>query len=69
MLWFLDVHFGKDFCRIEEEGALNAVRKVALGCMKTHRQKTDFRLPLSKIMFGCQLDCEKLISVLMLVEN
>ena len=33
MHWLLDVHFGEDFCRIEDEGAqqvLNAVRKIAL---------------------------------------
>ena len=33
MHWLLDVHFGEDFCRIEDEDVqqvLNAVRKIAL---------------------------------------
>ena len=29
----------------------------ALDCVKTHKQKTGSKLPLSRIMFGCLLDC------------
>jgi len=47
MHWLLDVHFGENFCRSEDEGTkqvLNTVSKIALNCA---------RLPLSKIIFSC----------------
>jgi len=72
MHWLLDVHFGEDFCRIEDEDVqqvLNVVRKIALNCVKTHKQKTNSRFPLSRIMLGCLLDCRKLIPVLLSCEN
>jgi len=72
MHWLLDVHFGEDFCRVEDETVqqvLNAVRKIALNCVKTYKSKTGSKLPLSKIMFSCLLDCEKLLPVLASVEN
>ena len=43
MHWLLDVHFGEDFCRIEDETVqqvLNTVRKITLNCVKTHKQKS-----------------------------
>ena len=72
MHWLLDVHFGEDYCRVEDENVqqvLNAVRKIALNCVKTHKLKTNSKLPLSRIMLGCLLDCEKLIPVLLSGEN
>jgi len=72
MHWLLDVHFAEGSCRIQDETVqvvLNAVRKIALNCVKIHKQKTKSRLPLSKIMFGCLLDCQKLIPVLLSGEN
>ena len=72
MHWLLDVHFGEDYCRIEEEDVqqvLNAVRKIALNCVKTYKLRSNSRLPLSKIMFGCLLDCRKLVPVLSTGEN
>jgi len=68
----LDAHFGEDFCRVEDEcaqQALNVARKIALNCVKTHKQKTGSKLPLSRTMFGCLLDCRKLVHVLMSAEN
>jgi len=44
MHWLLDAHFGEDFCRIEDETVqqvLNAVRKIALNCVKTYKSKSD----------------------------
>ena len=67
MHWLLDVHFGEDFCRIEDEQVqqtLNMVRKIALNCVKTHKQKSHPKRPLSKIMFDCLLDCNFLLPVL-----
>ncbi|MCL2381052.1 MAG: ISAs1 family transposase [Treponema sp.] len=72
MHWLLDVHFGEDFCHIEDETVqqvLNAVRKIALNCVKTYKSKSGSKLPLSKIMFSCLLDCEKIIPVLIADEN
>ena len=67
MHWLLDVHFGEDFCRIEDEvtqQVLNNVRKIALNHIKGYKQNTGSKLPLSKIMLGCLLDCGKLVEVL-----
>jgi len=72
MHWLLDVHFGEDFCRIEDENVqqvLNVIRKIALNCVKTYKSKSGSKLPLSRIMFSCLLDCEKLIPVLLSGEN
>ena len=72
MHWLLDVHFDEDRCRIEDESIqliLNTVRKIAINNTKLYKQKTESKLPLSKIMFGCLLDCEKLVDVLGLGEN
>jgi len=72
MHWLLDVHFGEDFCRIEDEGVhqvLNVVRKIALNCVKAHKQKSGSMLPLSKIMFSCLMDCRKLLPMLLLGQN
>ena len=67
MHWLLDVHFGEDFCGVEDENTqqvLNVVRKIALNCIKTYKQASNSKLPLSKIMFGCLLNCDKLLEVL-----
>jgi len=68
MHWLLDVHFGEDFCRIEDKNVqqiLNMVRKIALNCVKNYKQKMKSKSPLSKIMFDCLLDCDHLIPVLL----
>ena len=65
--WLLGVHFGEDFCCAEDENAqqaLNVARKIALNCIKTRKQKNGSKLPLSRIIFGCLLDCAKLVDVL-----
>ena len=67
MHWLLDVHFGEDFCRIEDENVqqvLNMVRKIALNCIKTHKELYKSKRPLSKIMLDCLLDFDTLLSVL-----
>jgi hypothetical protein len=63
----LDVHFNEHFCRVEDENTqqvLNLVRKIALNCIKAYKQASNSKLPLSKIMFGCLLDCDRLVRVL-----
>jgi len=42
---------------------MNTIRKIAINNIKLYKQETKSKLPLSKIMFGCLLDCEKLIEV------
>ena len=67
MHWLLDVHFGEDFCRVEDENVqqnLNIVRKIALNSIKSYKEKTGSKRPLSKIMFNCLLDSESLIPIL-----
>ena len=67
MHWLLDVHFGEDFCRVEDEDVqqiLNMIRKIVLNSVKNYKEKTASKKPLSKIMFGCLLDCEGLIPIL-----
>lgn len=59
MHWLLDVHFGEDFCRIEDKTVqqnLNILRKFALSIIKTFKQKNSSKRPLSHIMFNCLLD-------------
>jgi len=67
MHWLLDVHFGEDFCRVEDEDVqqcLNIIRKIVLNCIKNFKEKTNSKKPLSKIMFSCLLDCDALIPIL-----
>jgi len=67
MHWLLDVHFGEDFCRVEDENiqqTLNMIRKIALNSIKNYKEKIKSKQPLSKIMFDCLLDCNGLIPIL-----
>jgi predicted transposase YbfD/YdcC len=67
MHWFLDVHFSEDFCRVEDRNVqqnLNIVRKIALNSIKDFKKKTNSKLPLSKIMLNCLIDCENMLPIL-----
>ena len=67
MHWLLDVHFGEDFCRIEDinvQQNLNVVRKIALNSIKAYKKKSGLKRPLSKIMFDCLLDCKNMLPIL-----
>ena len=67
MHWLLDVHFGEDFCLVENENSqqtLNMVRKIVLNCLNRYKEKTSSIHPLSKLMFSCLLDCKALIPLL-----
>ncbi|MDR0455160.1 MAG: hypothetical protein LBH20_00565 [Treponema sp.] len=47
--WLSDARFGEGFCRTEDktvQRALNAVRKIALNCVKAHKLKPNSKLPL-----------------------
>ena len=72
MHWLLDVHFSEDFCRIEDDDVqqvLNMVRKIALNCIKTYKQKSNSNRPISKIMLDCLLQPDFLVPILDAAEN
>ena len=72
MHWLLDVHFGEDFCRIEDRNVqqnLNIVRKIALNTIKNYKNKTACKRPFSKLMFDCLLEPENILSILTTNEN
>jgi hypothetical protein len=72
MHWLLDVHFGEDFCRVEDRNVqqnLNIVRKIALNTIKDYKNKTASKRPISKLMFDCLLESENILSVLAVNEN
>ena len=72
MHWLLDVRFGEDFCRIEDENVqqcLNIVRKIALNCVRGYKAKTGTKLPFSKIMLDCLLNGDTLLDVLASAEG
>ena len=67
MHWFLDVHFGEDWCRIEDRNiqqSLNMFRKFALNLIKLYKSETLSKKALSKIMFDCLLDSSNIIRIL-----
>lgn len=72
MHWLLDVHFGEDFCRVEDETVqqnLNMVRKIVLNSIKVFKDKTNSKRPLSKIMLDCLLESDSILPILMANQN
>ena len=67
MHWFLDVHFGEDFCRIEDidvQKNLNIIRKIALNIINNYISISNSKKPVSKIMLNCLIDTKYLLDVL-----
>lgn len=67
MHWLLDVHFGEDFCRVENSDVqqnLNIVRKIALNSIRDYKNNNNSKRPFSKIMFDCLLEPENILSIL-----
>lgn len=59
MPWMLDVHFGEDYCRVEDRNVqqnLNMLRKAALNLIKRYKERTGSKKAMSKIMFECLLN-------------
>ena len=72
MHWLLDVHFGEDFCRVEDKYVqqnLNMVRKIVLNYIKRYKELTKTKRPMSKIMLDCLLEPSFLSTILHSVEN
>ena len=67
MHWLLDVHFAEDYSRIKDDSAnqnLNTIRKVALNYIRNYKNKTGSKLPISRLMFACLLDCDKVAEII-----
>jgi len=59
MHWLLDVNFGEDFCRVQNETVqkiLNIIRKVVINSLRVFRDKTAPKRPFSNIMLDCLID-------------
>jgi predicted transposase YbfD/YdcC len=67
MHWLLDVHYGEDYCRIENKNTqqvLNILRKIALNFMRNYKNRTASDVPFSHYMQDCQLDPDCIIKFL-----
>ena len=59
MHWLLDVHFGEDFCRVQDDNLqkiLNIIRKMVINSLRVFRGKTKSKRPFSNIMLHCLID-------------
>lgn len=66
MHWLLDVHYGEDFCRIENRTAqqnLNLLRKFSLSLLKQYKIRTASKRAFSKIMLDCLLEPSFICSI------
>jgi len=67
MHWLLDVHFGEDFCPVEDRNVqqnLNILRKIVITCIKLLKGKNESKRPVSKIIFDCLLDSQNIFCLL-----
>lgn len=67
MHWLLDVHFGEDFCRVEDRGIqqnLNMLRKLAINVIKQYKERAGIKRAISKIMLDCLLDPYFILKIL-----
>jgi predicted transposase YbfD/YdcC len=67
MHWLLDVHFGEDFCRVQDEivqKALNIVRKIVINSLRVYKDKTCSKRPFSSLMLDCLIDPTTILKVL-----
>lgn len=67
MHWLLDVHFGEDFCRVEDRGIqqnLNMLRKLAINVIKQYKNRAGTKRAISKIMLDCLLDPYCILKIL-----
>ena len=67
MHWLLDVHFGEDYCRVEDRNIqqnLNMLRKAAINLIKQYKEGAASKRPMSKIMFDCLLNPYFILDIL-----
>lgn len=68
MHWMLDVHLGEDLCRIEDitiRKNLNMLRKTALNLIRSYKERTNSKRPISKLMLDFLLEPDELMKLLM----
>lgn len=66
MHWMLDVHFAEDSCRIRDINAIqnmNMISKIVLNYLRAYKSENGSKKPLSRLMFGCLLDCDKILEI------
>ena len=64
MHWLLDVHFCEDSSRLRDSNSnqsMNIIRKMALNFLRDYKNNTGIKLPFSRMMFACLLDCNELL--------
>ena len=67
MHWLLDVHYGEDYCRIENrtiQQNLNLLRKFTISLLKQYKARTSSSRAMSKLMLDCLLEPDRLSSIL-----
>lgn len=67
MHWLLDIHFGEDYCRVENRNILqnlNILRKAAINLIKRYKETAASKRPMSKIMFDCLLNPFVILDIL-----
>ena len=72
MHWLLDVRFGEDFCRVEDENVqqnLNITRKIVLNSVKLYKENSGDKRPISKIMLDCLLEPLFMLRILGVCQN
>ena len=72
MHWLLDVHFGEDFCRVEDKHVqqnLNMVRKIVLNSLRRFKDNSNSKRPFSKIMLDCMLEPLEILNILFMAES
>lgn len=66
MHWLLDVHFGEDNCRIQDENiqkVLNIIRKIVINSLRIFREKTNSKRPFSNIMLDCLIEPTSILDI------
>jgi predicted transposase YbfD/YdcC len=59
MHWLLDVRFGEDFCRIQDDNIqtnLNIIRKIVINSIRIYKTKTKSKRAFSNLMLDCLID-------------
>ncbi len=67
MHWLLDVHFQEDFFRVLDKNVqqnMNILRKLALNLIRSYKEKSAKKRPLSHIMFDALLDPAYLLTIM-----
>ena len=67
MHWLLNVHYGEDYCRIENrtiQQNLSLLRKFSISLLKQYKVRISSKRAMSKIMLDCLLESSKICEVL-----